>query len=362
MPRGGIGLPFDIGPQREIGRIDIGRTRTVHHHMRMARGGAVGDHRHRQVGRVGREVAYLHVQHGRQSAQPLSADAQRVDLLVEFDAQLLGAIGRAPGDQILDIDSLHQRLLGQQHGLLGGTADADTQHARRAPARAHGRHSLQNPVDDGIGRVEHGELALGFAAAALGRHRDIDRVAGHQTHVDHGRCVVLGVDPLAGRVGQNRGPQFVVGMKVGAPHAFVDHVLDAQRGIPTHIHADLEKHRDDAGVLADRAMTLGAHPRIDQDLGDGVLGRRRLFALIGRGQAADIVDRVVITDVLQRVGDRLDEVVLADGGHGRRPGESAAHFSPSRPSAGARSSARAVPWAGTASGPARLRPTPDRQR
>jgi hypothetical protein len=41
------------------------------------------------------------------------------------------------------------------------------------------------------------------------------------------------------------------------------------------------KHGDDAGVLADRAVAFGAHARVDQDLGDGVLGRRRFLALVG---------------------------------------------------------------------------------
>ena len=48
-----------------------------------------------------------------------------------------------------------------------------------------------------------------------------------------------------------------------------------------HVHADLQEDVDDAGVLADRAVALGAHARVGQDLRDGVLGGRRLFALVG---------------------------------------------------------------------------------
>src|SRR5690606_17401885 len=104
---------------------------------------------------------------------------------------------------------------------------------------------------------------------------------------------------LAGRIGQHAGAQLVVRVVVGAAHAFVGHVLHAHGRIgPTHVHAYPQEHGNDAGVLADRPVALGAHARIDQDLGDGVLGRLGLLALVGGGQVPDVVDRVVIADVL----------------------------------------------------------------
>jgi hypothetical protein len=42
----------------------------------------------------------------------------------------------------------------------------------------------------------------------------------------------------ARRVRQHRGAQLVVRVVVGAAHALVDHVLDAHRGVPAHVHAD----------------------------------------------------------------------------------------------------------------------------
>ena len=39
------------------------------------------------------------------------------------------------------------------------------------------------------------------------------------------------------------------------------------------------------------------------------------FALVGVGRALDVVRRVVVGDVLQRVGDALNEVCLFDDGH-----------------------------------------------
>ena len=113
-------------------------------------------------------------------------------------------------------------------------------------------------------------------------------------------------------IGQDAGAQLVVGMEIGAAHAFVDHVFDAHGGVPLHVHADLQEDGDDAGVLADGAMALGAHARVDQDLRHRVARGGRLLFLVGARQALDEVDRVVVGDVLQRVGDALDEVVLLD--------------------------------------------------
>ena len=59
--------------------------------------------------------------------------------------------------------------------------------------------------------------------------------------------------------------------------------------LPAHLHADLQEDHHHAGILADGPMALGAHPRVDQDLGHGVAGRRGFLAVVGRGQGADIV-------------------------------------------------------------------------
>src|SRR3546814_15912211 len=68
---------------------------------------------------------------------------------------------------------------------------------------------------------------------------------------------------------------------------------------------------DDARVLADRAVPLGAHAAVRQYLRHRVLRGGRDFALIGPAQCADIVHRMEIADVLERVGDRFDQIVFA---------------------------------------------------
>ena len=93
----------------------------------MPGGAAVGNDGHRLVGGVGGVLLHLHVEHGGQAAQALGADAERIDLVEQLQAQRLAAIGRTAGLQIMDVDGFHQRFLGQQHRLLRGAADADAE-------------------------------------------------------------------------------------------------------------------------------------------------------------------------------------------------------------------------------------------
>jgi hypothetical protein len=105
-------------------------------------------------------------------------------------------------------------------------------------------------------------------------------------------------------------------MQIGAAHALVDHVLERHLRIPAHVHAHVGEHHDDAGVLADRPASLRTEARVGEDLGDGIARRRRFLQLVGLAQRVDVVRRMVIGDVLQGVGDAVDEILLPDRFHG----------------------------------------------
>ncbi|MNO73166.1 hypothetical protein D3C76_641260 [compost metagenome] len=137
--------------------------------------------------------------------------------------------------------------------------------------------------------------------------------------MDDRRGVVLGVFAGACRVGQDGGTQDVFRQVVGPAHAFVDHVIEAHgRAVPAHVHAHAYEHGDDTGVLADRAVAGGTHARVDQDLGDGVTGSRRLFAQVSLVHGLDEIHGVVVGNELQGVGNALNQVVLLDHGHAAR--------------------------------------------
>ena len=142
-------------------------------------------------------------------------------------------------------------------------------------------------------------------------------VARHHLDMKDGGRVVLRVDAAEGGIGEDRGAQPVLGIEIGAAHPFVDHLLQGACGLQPAVLPPFDEDRHDAGILADRAMPLRAHPRIGEDLRDRVLGRRSLLRLIGDAERADIVHRMIVADILERVGDAFDQVCFADRRHCR---------------------------------------------
>jgi hypothetical protein len=142
-------------------------------------------------------------------------------------------------------------------------------------------------------------------------------IESHHLDVQHARRIVLGVAAGESGVGQHRGAQFVVGVQIRQPHAFIDDLLQRSAGVvKPAIHTPFDEDVDDAGILADRAVPLGAHPAVGQDLRDRILGGGALLGLIRFAERTDIIHRVIERDELQRVGHALDQIGFADdGGH-----------------------------------------------
>ena len=67
------------------------------------------------------------VENGGQPAEPLGADSECVDLLVELDSQRLELVLRATCQQLMHVERLEQRLLREQHRFLRGASDTDAQ-------------------------------------------------------------------------------------------------------------------------------------------------------------------------------------------------------------------------------------------
>src|SRR6185312_10940314 len=222
-------------------------------------GGAVGNHSHRQVGRMGGVIENLHIENSRQAAESLCADTEIVDLAINLKAQFFDPVRWAARNQFLHVDRLHEGLLSEQHGFFRRAANADSEHSRRAPSGAHGGNGFDHPIHDGVRWVQHHELRFRFGTSALGSNGDFDITALHQLQVHHGGSVVSGIAPRTGWVGEDGGAEFVIRIQISAAHTLIDHLLYSHLSVPAHIHADLQENRYDAGVLAYRAMAFGAH-------------------------------------------------------------------------------------------------------
>src|SRR2546422_4253750 len=136
------GCPGHLGPVFEARRFEFRRARAVEREVDVPGRSAVRYHRDPVRPRVRRERPDLDVEHGGEAAQPLRADTEPVDLLVELQPQLLLLVAGPPRKQLVHVDRLHERLLGHHHGFLGRAADADPEHPRRAPSRPHRGHGL----------------------------------------------------------------------------------------------------------------------------------------------------------------------------------------------------------------------------
>ena len=86
---------------------------------------AVWNQGHWQIGRMGGVVHDLDIHHRGEAAQPLGTNAKGIDLFVELCTKLFDRCFRPPGQQLSHVHRGHERLLGQQHGLLRCAADAD---------------------------------------------------------------------------------------------------------------------------------------------------------------------------------------------------------------------------------------------
>ena len=202
-PAGRGGFQCTSGQQVERGRIERDRPAAVEHEVRVPRRRAVGIIATGFDAACVGNVADLDVEHGRQAAEALGADAERVDLLVELDAQLLELRLRPARQQLVHVDRIHQRFLREHHRLLGA--------CRRRRCRACPAGTSRRPSSGTVSSTQSTMLVDGFSIANFDLFSEPPPLAatvtstlspGDQLDVHHGRRVVAGVLALA-----NRGPR-----------------------------------------------------------------------------------------------------------------------------------------------------------
>jgi len=246
----------------------------------------------------------------------LRADAERVHFLEELEAEFFRARLRAARLELLDVDRRHQRLLRHEHRLLRRTADADAEHpGGHQPAPICGTvfstHSTSESEGLSIANFDFASDPPPFAAqvtstcspGTISKWITAGVLSFVLLRAPAGSASTEARSLLCGSRYARRTPSLIMSATLI--------VALSQRTF----HPDLDEDHGDAGVLADRSMTLGGHARIREDLRDCILRSRRLLALVGVAERADVVERMVVADVLEGVGDALDQVFLADRGH-----------------------------------------------
>ena len=171
-----------------------------------------------------RVIEHFDVEHGGEAAESLRADAELVDAPIDLEAQLLELDCGSAREQLGDVDRIHQRLLGEQHGLLGAAADADAEHARA--------DTNPRPSPGTTSSTQSATESDGFSMANMDLFSDPPPLAATViSTVSPGTnsvWITAGVLSrvlvrLQGRIGHDGGAQLVVGIEIGAPHALVDH-------------------------------------------------------------------------------------------------------------------------------------------
>ena len=305
----GGGVVGELGPGVEVGWVEVGGALPAKDEVGVAGGGAVGDHGDGEVSGVGGEVEDFDVEDGGEAAEALCANAELVDLVEDFDAELFdvggGVAGGDAGLELLHVDGVHEGLLGEEHGFLRGcrrcrcpTCQVDTS---RRPWWGTVLRTQSTMESEGLSMTnldlasEPPPLAATVTSMVLPGTRETSTTQGG---------VVDGVLAGEGRVGEDAAAEFVVGVEPGAAHALVAELLQGLRwGVAgvvgeADVETELEEDGHDAGVLADGAVAFGAHAGVDEDLLDGVFGGGGLFELVGAGEVGDVVDRVIEADVL----------------------------------------------------------------
>ena len=210
------------------------------------------------------------------AAQALGADAQGVDplqqLLLHFGVEGVGVGG--PG-------RAKKGPLGQLRRAVKAAANAHAHHNGRTGVGACFCHGLNHKVFDSLGPIggaEHGNAAHILATGAFRGHGDLQPVAGHQTDVQDGGGVVLGVYPAQG-VRHHGAPEAC--FQIALVDACIDRLL--QVSLDVDLLADFEEDAGDACVLADRQLVLLGNFIIFYDLGQNTASRFPRLPLLTLG-------------------------------------------------------------------------------
>ena len=85
--------------------------------------------------------------------------------------------------------------------------------------------------------------------------------------------------------------ELVIGVQICTSHTFINKVFKRLRRLPAHLHADIDKYRDNTRVLADGTLTHRAHTAVDQYLRERILCGLTLLHLVSTMDRLDEILR-----------------------------------------------------------------------
>ena len=118
---------------------------------------------------------------------------------------------------------------------------------------------MEDPVNDGIRRIEHLHVGLVLGTTTLGSDGNLNLVTLDHLNVNYGRSIVLGVNTLAGRIDQYGLAQWIGSAGVGTTGTLVYHLLNGHVALKLDFHTDLDEAGYGTGVLTQWSVTDSTH-------------------------------------------------------------------------------------------------------
>ena len=207
------------------------------------------------------------VHHGREPAEPLRADAERVDLVISSTRNSSsGVAGPRASSSDMSI-GLSRASLARSMAFSALPPIPSAINPGRAPSGAEGGKRLEYPVNHRFRGVQANEFGLIFRPAALGSQADSQSVARNDLGMNHGRRVVARVLSAKQRIGDHRRAKRVCGVGVGAAHAFIDQIGKAAAASSMIRSCPPWRRRQPRRYPGTSAVFQGGHARVGRGSG-----------------------------------------------------------------------------------------------
>ena len=226
---------------------------------------------------------------GRSSAAQLRPDTGLINEVKKFEFEL-----SIFGHGVALVNGTGQSLFGKERGSIHSAANADADDHRGARIHA----GVQDDFHDGffnaldaIGGHQHFNARFILRAEALRGDGDAKLVAGDNLSIDDAWGIVLSVDAIEQRLGDDRFTQVPFGIALS--NAGVNSLFEVAAAY-VQILPYFQKDNGHAGILAIGAVFCAGYFRILNNLVKDDLSYRRKFGLASAGKGAvNVIGQII---------------------------------------------------------------------